>query len=311
MYTCSGLPVAKRASETDIQSNSTEERASSIRWLARFGSAPGAVARGIGLDSGSSNLTRLALAVLLLSAFPPVGRAQDQPDTVRLEVTGSWWPVHSSGTIRASGTIVDLRSDLGVAQNVATFFGKFDLLLGRRNRILVEGTPFGLSGFKSLSRSITYSGQTFLIADSVHSAADLDYFYAGYEFAALARPAGHLGFELGGAYLNAYGSIRSETAGVTASRSETVGLPLAGVAFRVFPVHGPLDVEINGETKGMALGSYGHYFQAMASVGVGRGFLLVEGGYRFVNADVHTTNGLDAVTPEFRGPVVSLVFRLK
>jgi hypothetical protein len=252
----------------------------------------------------------LLLPVILL-LFGSVGFAQDRdPDSSSVEITGSYWPVHTMGTIRASGTPVDLRSDLGVRQNSPTFTGRFDVRAGRRHWIRVEGTPFRLEGTKELSRSITYQNRIFSIDDRVTSTASLDYFYAGYQFDLISRPRGHLGLEAGGAYLGASGSITSQVTGLTASKSETVGMPLAGIAFRVFPVHGTFDVEINGEIKGMNFGSYGHFFQTAASVGIGRGHLFVEGGYRFVNADIHDTNGVNAVTPEFRGPIISLLFRL-
>jgi hypothetical protein len=250
-------------------------------------------------------------AALILLIFVSVGSAQDRdPDPSRIEITGSYWPVHTTGAIRANGTLIDLRSDLGVNQNTPTFTGKLDLRWSRRHRISVEGTPFRLEGDKSLSRSITYQGRVFSINDHISSRADLDYLYAGYQFDFISRPRGHFGLEAGGAFLSATGSITSQVTGVTASKSETVGMPLAGLAFRAFPVHKSLDVEINGELKGMDFGKYGHYVQASANVGIGRGHLLVEGGYRFVNADIHETSGVNAVTPEFRGPVISLVFRL-
>ncbi len=248
---------------------------------------------------------------ILLLLFVTTGFAQDRdPDSSKIEITGSYWPVHTSGTIRASGTPVNLQTDLGVSQNVPTFEGKLDLKLGGRDRIRVEGTPFRLNGAMNLSESITYQSRVYSINDSITSKADLNYFYAGYQFDVISRPAGHFGIEAGGAYLGATGAITSLTTGVTASKSETAGMPLAGLAFRAFPVHRRFDVEINGEVKGMDFGGYGHYVQATGNVGVGRGMFLIEGGYRFVNADIRSSSGVNAVTPEFRGPVVSLVFRM-
>lgn len=246
----------------------------------------------------------LPLGVFLLSIS---ALAQDD---AKLDLTLSYWPVHSSGTIRAGGTSVDLRSDLGVGQYPPTFSGRLDLRLGRRSRVRVEGTPIRLDGDRTLQRTITYQGRTFNFSDHVTSNAAVDYLYAGYEFDIISRSAGHLGAEVGGAYFGASGTISSQTTGITASRSDTLGMPLAGIAFRVFPLRGPVNVEFNGEVKGMDFGDYGHYFQTTANVGVGRGHVLLEGGYRFMDADVHQTNGLNGVAAEFRGPVISLVLRL-
>jgi hypothetical protein len=252
-------------------------------------------------------LKRTAFFVLF-AVFPLF--AQDDPEKSKLEITTSYWPINTSGTIRANGTPVDLKSDLGVTQSQPTFTGKLVAKPGRRNKIVVEGTPFGLDGNKDLSRSITYQGRNYVVNDRVTSTADMNYFYAGYQFDVLSRPSGHLGVEAGGAYLSATGSITSQTANVTESKTETVGLPLAGVEFRVFPVRRRFNVEINGEVRGMKFGGYGYYVQASANAGAGIGPVLVEGGYRIVNFDIHTTDLTTVVNPQFTGPVVSLVFRV-
>lgn len=252
-------------------------------------------------------MKRTAFFILLasISAF-----GQEDPEKSRLEITGSWWGVNSSGTIRANGTPIDLKSDLGVTQGQPTFTGKLMARFSRRNKVVVEGTPFHLDGSNNLTRTITYQGRNYFVNDHVTSTADMTYVYGGYQFDLVSRPSGHLGLEVGGAYLSATGSLTSQTLKVTESKTETVGLPLAGVEFRVFPVHRRFDVEINGEVRGMKFGSYGHYVQAAANAGIGIGPILVEGGYRIVNFDIHTTNQADAVSPQFTGAVVSLVFRV-
>jgi hypothetical protein len=237
--------------------------------------------------------------------------AQDlDPESSRLEITGSFWSVDASGSIHANGTPIDLKSDLGVNQGQATFTGKLVAKPRRKQKIVVQGTPVRLDGSMNLSRSITYRGQTYSVSDRITSKADLNYFYAGYQYDLISRPGGHFGLEAGGAWLNATGTIVSQTTGITASKSETVGLPLAGAEFRVFPVHRRFDVEINGEVKGMAFGRYGHYVQASANAGIGFGPVLVEGGYRIVDMDIHTNDQISGVAPQFTGPVLSLVFRI-
>jgi hypothetical protein len=174
----------------------------------------------------------------------------------------------------------------------------------------VEGTPFRLTGDQNLTRSITYAGRTYALTEHITSTADLNYFYGGYQFDILSRPAGHFGLNLGGAWLSADGTIRGQNSGITASKSESIGLPLAGFDWRVFPVRRRVLVEINGEAKGMTLGSYGHYVQASVAAGIGAGPVLIEGGYRIVNFDIHSSNNSSAVSPQFTGPVLSLVIRI-
>jgi hypothetical protein len=251
---------------------------------------------------------RYTVFVLLFASFSVF--AQEDAEKSKLEITTSWWGVHTSGTIRANGTPIDLKSDLGVSQGQSTFTGKLVGKITRRNKIVVEGTPFHLDGSNNLARTITYQGHDYFVNDHVTSTADMTYFYAGYQFDLLSRPSGHFGLEAGGAYLSATGSLTSQTANVTESKTETVGLPLAGAEFRVFPMHGRFDVEINGEVRGMNFGSYGYYVQAAANAGFGIGPILIEGGYRIVNFDIHETNMTNAVSPQFTGPVVSVVFRV-
>jgi len=153
--------------------------------------------------------------------------------------------------------------------------------------------------------------KTYSVSDHIISSADLNYFYGGYRYDAVSRPGGHLGLEVGGAWLSAEGTIHGQVSGITATKSEAIGLPLAGVDARVFPVRGRFPVEVNGGVKGMAFGSYGHYVQASVAAGVGVGPVLIEGGYRVVNFDIHTSDNATAVSPQFTGPTVSVVFRLK
>jgi hypothetical protein len=237
--------------------------------------------------------------------------AQDHDaERSRLEITGSYWNTDTSGTIRANGTPVDLKSDLGVKQGQATFTGKLVAKPGRKNKIVVEGTPFRLDGTNLLTRSITYQGQTYSVSDRVVSHAELNYFYAGYQYDFISRTAGHAGFEAGGAYLDASGTITSTTLGTTTTKSQTIGLPLLGAEFRFFPIHKKLQLEFNGEVKGMQLGDYGRYVQASGNVGVGFGLLIFEGGYRSADIEIHSSNQTTVVSPRFNGPVFSVVFRL-
>jgi hypothetical protein len=253
-------------------------------------------------------MSRIVIASLIASAGL-LAQTRD-PEASKLEITGSWWSIDSSGTIRANGSPIDLKSDLGVVQQQSTFTGKLVAKPSRRHKLVIEGTPVRLDGAMNLSKSITYQGRTYSINDHVTSKADLNYFYGGYQFDLISRPEGHLGLEAGGAYLNATGSLTSQAANTTESKTETIGLPLAGAEFRFFPVHKRFDVEVNGEIKGMKFGSYGHYLQASASAGIGFGPLLVEGGYRIVDFDIHSSNQTTAVMPRFSGPVLSLVFRI-
>ncbi len=249
-------------------------------------------------------------------------RAADQastsgdPESFRIEVTGSAWLVNSGGTIQAggavpsffsTGTSIDLVSDLGVKQRQPTFYGRLVIKPGRKHRILLEGTPVRLDGMNTLNRTVIYHGQTFNVGETLTSSADVNYFFGGYQYDVISRPAGHLGFSVGGAYLNATGTINGVQSGLSATKSETLGLPLAGAEGRVFVIPGRKLLEIDGGVRGMAYGAYGHYVEGTVNGGIGFGPLTVQAGYRAESVDLHSTsNGGNGVDVHLRGPIFSV-----
>ena len=236
------------------------------------------------------------------------GAAYAQTDDFRVEVTGYAWRTSIEGTVQSSGLPIALHADLNL-NDTWTFFGKLVLKPGRRHRINIEGSPYDFSGTSTLARTITFNGRTYSFQDTVASQASLTYVFGGYQFDLISRERGHFGLEAGGAYLDGTGTIRSTTTGASASRSQTVGLPLAGAEFRVYIV--PRRVNINGEVKGMALGGFGDYFQGMVNVGVGFRRITFQAGYQYLNADIHENRAVNpaGISPVIRGPMISVQFR--
>jgi hypothetical protein len=254
----------------------------------------------------------LVCALLLQSgtAWAGTDPGAEDPEDFHVELMGSAWLLNSAGTIQSSGTPIDLVRDLGAEQTQPTFYGRFVFKPARKHRIVVEGTPYRIEGHNVVNRTVTYHGQTFNVSDTLQSSADMNYFFAGYQYDVLSRPAGHLGFSIGGAYLSATGTIAALQSGVTATDTETVGVPLAGADFRLFPIPGHRLIDIEGSIRGMDVGSYGHYFEATVSGGICIGHATLLAGYRNVNLDLHNAranpSGLDA---QLRGPLFSLLWR--
>ena len=255
----------------------------------------------------------LALAFFQLAGSLAAGFAASgtNPEDFKIELTGAAWLVDSSGTIQSSGTPVDLVTDLGAEQQQPTFFGRLVIKPGRKHRIVIEGTPFRINGLNTVNRTIVYRGQTFNIDDTLRSSADLNYFFAGYQYDLVSGPMGHLGLSVGGAYLGATGSITSVTAATTASKTETIGLPLAGAEGRLFPLPGHKILTVEGSVRGMAVGSYGSYLEATGSGGVSLGPVSVLAGYRTVHADIHSSSSSnpEGVDVHFTGPIFSAEWR--
>lgn len=254
-------------------------------------------------------VTALLGGQLSFAATAP-GTGSESPEDFRIQVMGSAWLVNSAGTIQASGTPIDLVSDLGVEQQQPTFYGNFVFKPTKRQEIVVEGMPLGLTGNNVVNRSIVYRGETFQVSETVHSNANLDYFFAGYQYDVLSGSAGHLGFSVGGAYLGTTGIITSVTTNISASKTETIGLPLAGLDFRVFPIPGRHWLDIDGGIRGMGFGSYGYYTEANANGGVWFGHIGLLAGYRAVNAQLQESSGVqNGVNIRLRGPIFSAAFK--
>ena len=190
------------------------------------------------------------------------------PEDFRIEITGSAWLLDSGGYIQSNAGPIDLVNDLGVQQQQPTFYGKLVFKPARKHRIVIEGTPFQLSGLNTVGRTVVYRGQTFTVNQTLQSSADLTYVFGGYQYDLVSGRQGHFGLSVGGAYLSATGLIRSVQTGVVGTRSETVGLPLAGAEFRLFPIRGHKIFEIDGGVRGMAFGDYGHYIEGTGEGGI-------------------------------------------
>jgi hypothetical protein len=218
--------------------------------------------------------------------------------------------LNSGGNIQANGSPIDLVTDLGAQQQQPTFYGRLVIKPARKHRIVLEGTPFSIQGHNTVTRTIMYRGTAFNVSQTLNSSANLTYFFGGYQYDVLSGPMGHLGFSAGAAYLSATGTIQAVQTATVASKSETIGLPLAGTEFRVFPIRGHKILEFDGGLRGMGFGSYGHYVEADGNAGIGVGPLLLQAGYRGVNLDLHVnSNGGSGLTARLKGPIFSMTAR--
>jgi hypothetical protein len=251
----------------------------------------------------------LICCCLLLATSFSAAASQFDPEDFKLELTGSAWILDSSGQIQANGSPIDIVKDLAVEQNQSTFFGRLVFKPARRHRIIVEGAPYRLGGSNTVTRTIVYHDEVFNVNENIRWTADLNYVFGGYQYDLISNRMGHLGLSVGGAYLSGTGIIRAVPDGPVSSKSQTIGLPLAGAEFRLFPVPHHSIFEINGGLRGIGLGGYRHYVEATGSAGIMMGHLALEGGYRAVNANLHdSTEGGSRLFLHLNGPIVSLSF---
>ena len=240
---------------------------------------------------------------LWLALLPALAFAQDLP---RAELSLGVWNTDMSGRIQDGPTRVDVRSDLGVESRLQ-FFGSLALRLSRHNKLVVEGTPFSVTGRNELNRTVIYAGREYRIRETVGSEAKLNYAFLGYQRDVLARPDGNFGFRAGVAYLDASGSITGVNSGITAAKSFTIGLPLVGVQGRA-TIAGPLFVD--GDFVGMSLGSYGRYVQGGIAGGLQFGHIGFKVGYRAIDADIHERNATSSgLSTRISGAIFSVMIR--
>jgi hypothetical protein len=251
--------------------------------------------------------TRLLYPTLCL-LVTACGCAAADPESFRIEVTGSAWLVDTTGTIQGAGIPVDLRSDLGVEQRVPNFSGQLVIKPARKHRLVFEGTPYRLDGDNTLNRSFTFRGRTYTFQDRVLSHAEVNYIFGGYQYDFLSRASGHLGLQFGVGYLNASGTLTSTRFGFSATESRSVPFPLAGIEGRAFAAHGW--IVLSGLIKGMDLGSYGHYVQGAVNGGIGLGrHISVLAGYQVMDADLHSKSETSRIAPRLTGPIFSVQVR--
>jgi hypothetical protein len=249
-----------------------------------------------------------ACALLLLTS---VARAQHNGlEDFRVEVSGYAWIVDAHGTIQSGIVPIDLRRDLNIEQDQPRFYGKLVVKPARHHRLIVEGAPYRMDGAANLTRQITFAGSTYTVQDFVTSTASIDFVAAGYQYDAIVRTRGHLGFSAEGGYVNGSGTLTSRNFGFRASEQQSFGFPIAGAEGRVLPLLRSNLLQIEGEIKGMALGRYGHYLQMAVRGGIGIGrWLTLSAGYMRVDADVHRSDGTRGFSPTFQGSVVGLQLR--
>ena len=243
-------------------------------------------------------------------ALPLGAQVQDEED-FHLEVTAALWV----GTAAAPFNRVSPRwiyeADLGVRQNRPQFAGSLVFKPARRHRLIVEGAPYHLAGDNQLTRQFTFSGQTYTLQDRVVSDADIEFVFGGYQYDVVSNPRGHLGFQGGVAYVDATGTVRSQTFGFFGTITQSFPFPVAGTEFRLFLIPGSTVLNVNGGVKGMTLGDYGHFVEGGINGGVGLGrHVTVQAGYRVADADVHRKDQTRGFTPRFSGAIFSVQFRI-
>jgi hypothetical protein len=226
----------------------------------------------------SLRLVRLFCAVIVTSLVgiaPQLKAGDDDFDSYKIKITGSWFFSEPSGTFESSngnGT-VDISRDLGFS-SYSTFAGKLDWKFTRKNHLYFVGSPFNSTRQTVLARTITFQGQTFALGLTTRSNLSANLYGPGYQYDIIRRKHGHLGIA---AQLDLFQNSASITATtqvggstvqqgtVSAKGSLTAPIPVLGPEFRVYMTP---RIYAQGSVYGMYFFGYGDFISASGAIGI-------------------------------------------
>lgn len=254
----------------------------------------------------------LLLSGIALFSFAAPAQDFEDLEHFHLEMTSDYWRLGVKGDVQSGSNAIDLARDLGVAQDRFTFAGKVVIKPGRKHRINFEYIPLRANGVNDLSRQIEYGGETYGIQDRISTLTKLTHIAAGYQYDFVSHPRGHLGLEVGVAYLQFEGILRSLRTNLSASEKAQVPVPLVGVEGRSFLIPGRKLLNVHGHVRGMSAGSYGRYIDFGTGAGIGIGPITFNVGYRRLDIEAQnnkTGSAAIAARPQFSGLTLGLQFR--
>jgi hypothetical protein len=252
------------------------------------------------------SFSRLFIA-FSLCAFAAFAQAEKSPEDFHIELTGSAWLVGPTGTIQAEGTPINFVTDLAAGSQNPHFHGRLVYKPWRKHRFVIEGSPTSFSGTNVINRSFVFLNHTYDVSQTVSTNADVNYAFAGYQYDPWTSRWGHIGFQVGVAYLGVQGTLIGIQSGLYESKSFQAPVPLIGTEVRFFPVPRHKIFEVEGMVRGVPAGGYGYFLEGGASGGVRVGPVGVLAGYRDLFANVHQDNDRsDGVALHLKGPIFSL-----
>ena len=219
----------------------------------------------------------LIFAGLSATSFSQSTEHEDY-DAYKLRIDAFWFYASPSGYIQASTTNniittpIDLQKDLGLP-DYSTFIGKADWKFTRKNHLYLAAIPLNKGRETTLSRTITFQGQTFTAGLTANSSLETIFWAPGYQYDIIRRKRGHLGIALQmdlintTATINAAAQVGNGGRAMSASGSLLAPIPVAGPEFRYFLTDSPR-LFVQGSVLGMYLFGYGNFISTGGNVGV-------------------------------------------
>jgi hypothetical protein len=113
------------------------------------------------------------------------------------------------GTNNMAGTDIDFEKDLGMNKEVGTFLADFQWRISRRSRITLNYYDINRSSNHTLTKDISFEGDTYPINASVHSFFNTDIYQVSYGYAILSKPTYEAGLFIGTHIVGAKAGISS------------------------------------------------------------------------------------------------------
>lgn len=202
-------------------------------------------------------------------------RADEEFDNTKYKLQLNGWISAPSGYFNGAdhNGYFDLQKDFGFG-NYATFSGKFDWRFKRKHHLLFAATPVLSSRTTTLTRTITWQGQTYDVGARVDADIKSLIFTPGYQWDFLRRDSGWLALGVNcnlantDASLKVSGSVSGVgSASQSSSGSRFAPLPAVGPAFKWYPIPDNGRFYIDGAFTGMSFFGYGNFFSSNATMG--------------------------------------------
>jgi hypothetical protein len=226
----------------------------------------------------------VVLSLLLPALLLPVSSL-----AFEIGARGYYWFPSLDGTVKVDeagiiGTTIDFEKDLGIEDedypSVEVFVG------GGNHHLSLTHTDIDYSGRNTLTREITFRGETYAVSDLVTSSIEykmIDLHYQ-YDFLDMENILG--GFSLGGVFQVKYldGNVALKTTGIDEKEDFTIPIPMLGLNLHI----GILADILEARVRGTAMGYAGNtIYELMADISwTPLPFLDIHGGYKTFIIDI-------------------------
>jgi hypothetical protein len=259
--------------------------------------------------------------MLLLLLSPAILHAQqsEEFDKYKIRFDAFWFYSQPTGTVQghADSVPVDFHRDLGF-NSYSTGTGAVDWKFTHKNHFYLVVVPLFSSKQFTLSRTITFQGQTFNVGAQVNSQLHAFFVAPGYQYDIIRRRRGHLGLAVqmdlfktnakitAAAQVTGGGSV---SGAVSASGSLLAPIPVAGPQFRLYLTNSPR-VFVEGNLYGMYLFGYGSFVSTAGDLGVTLNkHMSINAGYQLAShLTVNGTQNRLALQLSQKGPSVGMEF---